>query len=656
MKYSKYIEELREKIRKHNRNYYVLDKPTITDAEYDKLMRELIALESLSSAVIPDDSPTRTVGGLDNTKTPPVAHTERLLSLDNAFNADELNAFVDSVRAGVGELKYMYIAEPKIDGLAVSLTYVDGKLTQALTRGNGIYGEVVTPNVIGITDIPKELSEPVSIEVRGEVYMSNESFKRNNAKREANGLKLLANPRNAAAGSLRQSNPAITAERNLSFFPYAADTATAEKLGTQTALFTYLTQLGFPTQEYSTFDNVTDLIKHCVNYTDTRAEMPYEIDGVVIKVNEVKPRKVLGNVSRAPRWAIAYKFPAAEVTTSVTDIIWQVGRTGAITPVAVLEGVNVGGVMVTRATLHNPKELARKDVRVGDYVSIRRAGDVIPEIVSVVASNRRTPPTEIPCTCPACGAPAVQTPEYAALLCTGGLSCKARVYERISHFVSRDAMDIDGLGISTITELVDNGVIKDPSDLYTLSKDALANVTGDKRAKTILKEIEKSKNCELAKFLYSLGITGVGRTASRRLVKLFNTWNELAEQSINELLAIPTVGPGTATNIYQYFRDPDNIRMLNAMIDAGVKPTHAKPVEDSWLSGKTIVLTGKFVAITRKSASEALVAKGALVGSGVTAKTDYLVVGKSPGSKLAVADKLGITVVDENTLLEWVAV
>lgn len=653
------IAELRAEIKEHNYRYYVLDQPIISDAEYDLLLRELERLEALLGEPVPPDSPTQTVGAPPSSAFRPRRHGVPMLSLSNAFTDEEVYDFDRRIRQLLGDTPFTYVAEPKIDGLAVNLCYRYGRLDFAATRGDGETGEDVTDNVRTIRSIPWRLSGdlPEVLEVRGEVYMPREAFRAFNERQKETGGKVFANPRNAAAGSLRQLDPRVTASRPLDFFAYAVGLGLEGFAETQDELLQKLKRLGFPVQEYSLADNVEELLRLHRQWQQRRASHPYDIDGLVYKVNELALQARLGTLARSPRWAIAHKFPAEEAVTHVERIQWQVGRTGAITPVAIMQPVRVGGVKVSRATLHNADELAKKDVREGDRVIVRRAGDVIPEVVRVLPSNlprkpRPTPPKR----CPVCGAKAVRLPGEVAIRCTGGLSCPAQLKERIRHFASREAMDIEGLGDKLCALLVERGMVRSVADLYRLKKQALLTLPlmGEKKVENLFKALERSKRPSLPRFLYALGIRHVGQATAHALAQHFGDLESIMSADLETLMAVPDIGPEVASSIDAFFKEEHNQEVIRALLASGIKPVPMERRTSTGhpLSGKTVVLTGALSSMTRREAEERLRAVGAHPSSSVSSKTDLVVAGPGAGSKLAKARQLGIKVVDEESFLQ----
>ncbi|GAB4303689.1 MAG: NAD-dependent DNA ligase LigA [Methylophaga sp.] len=657
--------ELRDLINHYNYLYYVIDNPEVPDAEYDRLFRELQALEQRYPELLTADSPTQRVGGEVLQKFAEVEHAIPMLSLDNVFDQDELIAFDKRVRDWLNtDEAQTYAAEPKLDGLAISIRYEQGVLVQAATRGDGRHGEDVTANVRTIKSVPLKLqgdSVPAIIEVRGEIFMPRDGFEKLNKSQLENKRKVFVNPRNAAAGSLRQLDSRITAQRPLDMYCYGIGYLEgAPRPQSHTAAMRWLETMGCRiSPELRT---VTGL-EACQEYIDwlgaRRDSLPYDIDGVVFKVDSVTLQERLGYVSRAPRWAIAYKYPAQEEMTVVEDIEIQVGRTGALTPVARLKPVFVGGVTVSNATLHNEDEIRRKDVRVGDTVIVRRAGDVIPEVVKVVKSKRPADVREfvMPTQCPVCGSDVEREAGEAVSRCSGGLYCPAQRKEAIKHFASRKAMDIDGLGDKLVEQMVDSGMVKDVADLFLLDVQQIASLErmGQKSAENLVNALEAAKETRFARFLYALGIREVGEATARSLAQHFPDLDSLMQADEEALVEIEDVGPVVAHHIQTFFQQAHNREVIERLLKIGVKwPREQRQGNiDSPVSGKTIVLTGTLTQMSRNEAKEKLLALGARVSGSVSKKTDYVVAGAEAGSKLTKAESLGIPVVEEATLIEW---
>jgi DNA ligase (NAD+) len=653
------MRELRERLEEANYRYYVLDSPTISDVEWDQLFRELVELEEQYPELRDPDSPTQRVGTAPSTAFRAHAHRVPMLSLANAFSIEELREFDARVKRMLrlgADAQIAYMCELKIDGLAVSLTYEDRRLAVGATRGDGAQGEDVTPNLRTVRSIPLTLRNGAPrerIEVRGEVYLSHEEFRAINREREAAGLPPFANPRNAAAGSLRQLDSSITARRRLEAFFYGLGESPVAP-PSQAELLEALGAWGFRTNPYRALcASIEAVIPFCSAWETRRATLPYEIDGVVVKVNERALQDELGTLSRSPRWAIAYKYPAAEATTKIVAIQVQVGRTGALTPVAIMEPVRVGGVEVTRATLHNEDEIHRKDIRVGDHVVIRRAGEVIPEVVRVLTEQRTgdETPFEMPAKCPVCGADVERGDGEAVARCVG-IACPQQLRERIRHFASRAAMDIDGLGPAHVDQLVSLGYAKDPADLYFLTKEQLLTLErlAERSAQNLLNAIERSKGRPLARLIFALGIRHVGEHVARLLADHFGTIDRLRMASEEALAAVPGVGPQIAASAARFFRQNETDAALGKLKAAGVlpeAPAHAADEGPRPFAGMTFVFTGGLETMTRAEAEEAVRARGGGASGSVSRKTRYVVAGEGGGSKLARAQELGVPVLTE---------
>ena len=658
---------LREEIRAHDHAYYVLDNPRIADAEYDALMRELRALEAASGEPVPADSPTRRVGGKADSAFAPVAHSVPMLSLDNVFSAEEFHAFIKRLQERLDHSGLRLSAEPKFDGLAISLRYENGVLVRAATRGDGATGEDVTANVRTIRAIPLRLLDnvpPAVIDIRGEIYMPKAAFAALNAAAERDGGKTFANPRNAAAGSLRQLDPAITASRKLSFFAYGLGAHDGYALpATYSDLLAQYRAWGVPVCPLQrALDSVAAATAYMADLGQKRHDLPYEIDGVVYKADYYADQQAAGFVSRAPRWAVAWKFPAVEKTTLVEAIDVQVGRTGAITPVARLRPVEVGGVTVTNATLHNADEVARKDVRVGDTVFVRRAGDVIPEIVKPVLDARpaESLPFAMPTHCPDCGSEIIRPEGEAVARCSGGLHCRAQRAQALIHFASRKALDIQGLGDKLIEQLVRDDRLHSPADLFALTLEDWAALPrmAEKSAQNILAALEAAKSTTLARFIYALGIREVGNVSAELLARHYRELPALMAASEEDLQAIDGIGPVMAQYIRHFFLDDANRAVIAALQAAGIHwPVVEAPViaADSPLAGKTVVITGTLPTMTRDEAAAHIARLGGKTASAVSKKTDYLLAGDKAGSKLEKAQALGVAIIDEAQLLAWLA-
>src|SRR3990167_2561254 len=652
-----HIAQLRKKLNHHNYRYYVFDDPEISDAQYDLLFRELQTLENQHPELITADSPTQHVGGVALSEFKQIAHSIPMLSLDNVFNLEELIAFNDRIQQRLKNTNEIdFTCEPKLDGVAISLTYEKGKLLTARTRGDGRVGEDVTQNVRTIKSIPLNLiaqDYPEKMEVRGEIVMPKKEFEAMNIIAEKHGEKIFANPRNAAAGSLRQLDAKITAQRPLRFYAYGLAVLSEEnKFKKHSDMLDKLKNWGFPVSfEVKTVSGINACEKYFQHILKKRHDLQYEIDGVVYKVDSIELQNELDFVSRAPRWAIAHKFPAEEKETQVERIEFQVGRTGAITPVARLKPVSVGGVTVSNATLHNFDELYRKDIRENDFVIIRRAGDVIPEVVEVVLSKRITSSKKIkmPTACPVCHSAVEKIKDEAVLRCTAGLVCPAQLRESIKHFASRRAMDIDGLGDKIVDLLADNNLIKTVADLYHLNRDALIALPrmGEKSADHLLKAIEKSKSTTLARFLYALGIREVGEATASILSLEFKDINEFMKADLLRLQQVQDVGPVVAEHIVAFFHEPYNQKLIQALIKSGIHWPAVLQSSQLPLKGKTFVITGTLSNFSRDGAKEKLQSLGATVAGSVSAKTFAVIVGESPGSKYDKARELGVNCIDE---------
>ncbi len=655
------VTQLRDEINHHNYRYYVLDAPIISDAEYDRLLRELQRLEAEHPELITPDSPTQRVGAKPLESLGEVRHSVPMTSLDNAFDAAEVRDWDRRVRQGLETSDAVYYtAEPKFDGASLSLRYENGLLVRAGTRGDGTKGEDVTANARTIKSVPLCLlgkGWPAVLEVRGEVVIPKRDFERLNEERLARGENIFANPRNAAAGSLRQLDPRITAGRPLSFFPWGLGEVSEQPALRYSQIVQRLKEWGFPVTEF--FRPIHD-IEGCLAYyqeiTARRNDLPFEVDGVVYKVDDLAARDALGFTARAPRWGIAHKFPAQEETTVVEDILASVGRTGVITPVAMLRPVEVGGVTVSRATLHNEDELRRKDIHIGDTVIVRRAGDVIPEVVGVITEKRpeSVRAWHMPKTCPMCGSEVVRLENESAHHCIGGLYCPAQRMGAIFHFASRHAMDIDGLGDKLIAQLVEKGQVKTVADLYHLTKEALVALErmGDKSADNLLAAIEKSKRTTLPRFLYALGISQVGEVTAKQLARYFGDIEQLINAPIDNLQAVPDVGPVVAASIHHFFAQPHNREVIDALREVGVDwPQEEISRAYTPLSGKTFVLTGTLDSMSRDEAKARIEALGGKVSGSVSRKTSYVVVGAEAGSKADKARELGVTMLAEQEFL-----
>jgi len=654
---------LRAEIEQHNYNYYALDRPVISDAEYDRLFRELQALEREHPELLTPDSPTRRIGAAPLSEFAAVTHRTPMLSLNNAFEEEEVAAFDKRMREALETATVEYAAEPKFDGLAVSLVYEKGQFTSGATRGDGYTGEEVTANLRTVRAVPLRLrggARPHLLEVRGEVLMLKGDFERLNRRQREQGEKEFANPRNAAAGSLRQLDSRITASRRLAFYAYGTGAPLEAGLRKHSDALDRLSELGFPvTAERRVVKGLDGLLAYYRAVDAKRAKLPFEIDGVVYKVNDLAAQNALGFVSRAPRFAVAHKFPAEEATTVVEAIDVQVGRTGALTPVARLKPVSVGGVTVTNATLHNEDEVHRKDIRAGDTVVVRRAGDVIPEVVRVITSKRpaRTHRFALPMRCPVCGSAVHRSEDEAIARCSAGLYCPAQRKQALLHFASRRALDIEGLGEKLVDQLVDEEIVRTPADLYELDAERLASLErmAEKSAANVIAAIRKSRQTTLARFIYALGIRNVGESTAQDLARHFGSIDRLAAADAEALQRVPDVGPVVAQSIAGFFTEPHNRAVIKQLLAAGVRCAESAPARfdaTSPIYGKTFVLTGTLPHLTRDETQQKIRERGGKVSGSVSKKTDYVVAGADPGSKYDRARELGVTILDEAGLLK----
>lgn len=655
-------DKLRREIRHNEYLYYVLDAPEITDAEYDRMMVRLRELEARYPDSIPADSPTQRVGGRASSQFTEVRHLEPLLSLGNVFSAEELRAFDERVRSGLpAGSKVEYVMEPKIDGLACSLIYENGKLVRAATRGDGVVGENVTANVRTIRSIPLTLKVPDGetvpelLDVRGEVYMPRQAFMRLNEQRAERGESEFANPRNAAAGSLRQLDPQVTASRSLSFFAYYLVGEGAQPKHSESLAL--LAHYGFKVSEnYKVVENIDEAIKYIGDFNELRQGLSYDTDGAVIKVNDVYQQRILGATGKDPRWATAYKYPPEQAETTLEDIDWRVGRTGVLTPTAVLTPVKLSGSVISRATLHNEDFIRAKDIRIGDRVVINKAGEIIPEVLRVVVEKRTgdEKEVEIPSVCPECGWRVERQGEEAAIRCTNP-HCPALGREGLIHFVSRDAMNIDGCGPSVINALLDAGLVRDAADLYALRKDDLLKLErmGEKSADNLLAALAESKKNELDKLLFALGIRHVGAKVARILATEFGSMEKLQQAQPEELAQIRDIGDKIAESVVTWLNVPANIDLVERLAAAGLTMTFTPPAsqEDNPFFGKTLVFTGTMPTLGRAEAKTMAQDVGAKVSGSVSKKTDYVIAGAEAGSKLEKAQQLGVTVIDEAEFL-----
>ncbi|MBC7081050.1 MAG: NAD-dependent DNA ligase LigA [Thermoplasmatales archaeon] len=649
----KRIEWLRKEINRHNYLYYVLNKPEISDEEYDKLMQELISLEQKYPDLITPDSPTQRVGAPPAEEFKTVAHVKPMLSLDTVNDVEEVISFDKRVKKEVGSENIEYVAEPKMDGLSVELIYENGRYIRGSTRGDGINGEDITENIRTIKAVPlllrgEEIKPPSFLAVRGEVIMHIEDFEKFNKELIEKGEEPMANPRNAASGSLRRLDPRETAMRPLDIFFYEIMRADGIEIKTQWEALELLKKWGLKTNPHSIKCSIIEeAIKYHEEMNRKREELSYEIDGVVIKVNEIKYQTLLGEKTRSPRWAIAYKFPPRKEETQVMNIVVQVGRTGILTPVALLKPVDVKGVTVSRATLHNEDYVKQKDVRIGDWVRVGRAGDVIPEVMEVI-KERRTGNEKIfsmPDKCPVCGSSVVRDGAY--YRCTGGLSCISQLKRSIEHFASKRAMDIEGLGGKTVELLVDRGIIKRVSDIYKIKKEDLLNLPrfGDKSAENLIEGIEKSKEKDLARFIYALGIPNVGEHMAKLLAEKFKDIDTLMNAKEEDLMSVREIGPETASSIVNFFKEEKNRNEIEELKKCGIKMKYEET--RGKLSGITFVFTGELKSFSREEAKEIVEKMGGGVASSVSKKVDYVVVGENPGSKYEKAKELGLKIINE---------
>lgn len=650
----KRVDELHNMLNQYSYEYYVKDNPTVPDSEYDQLLRELINIEDEHPEYRTADSPTVRVGGQAQSTFEKVQHDTPMLSLGNAFNADELRKFDQRIRDNIGEVTYM--CELKIDGLAVSLKYEDGQFVQGLTRGDGTTGEDITENLRTIHAIPLKVDAPLTFEVRGEAYMPRQSFLKLNEEKEAKDEQPFANPRNAAAGSLRQQDTRLAAQRKLSVFLYSVNDFTQFEASTQSDALDELDRLGYKTnQERQIANNIDEVLEYIDKWTEQRESLPYDIDGIVIKVNSLEQQQELGFTQKSPRWAIAYKFPAEEVVTTLRDIELSIGRTGVVTPTAILDPVRVAGTTVSRASLHNGDLIQERDIRIGDSVIVKKAGDIIPEVVKSII-DRRPEDAEVyhmPTHCPSCGHELVRIEGEVALRCINP-KCPAQLIEGLIHFVSRQAMNIDGLGDKIIQQLYENEVIKDVADIYYLSKEDLLPLErmGEKKVANLLAAIDASRENSLERLLFGLGIRHLGAKASRTIAEKYETMDRLLEVSEEELVEIYDVGEKLAQSIVTYLENEDVRALINKLKEKNVNMSY-KGVKTTEVTGhpefegKTIVLTGKLQEMTRNEATEWLELQGASVTNSVTKKTDIVIAGKDAGSKLDKAEKLGTTVWSE---------
>lgn len=654
------ISELIDLINYHNNRYYNEDSPEISDFEYDKLMKELIKLEEENPKLKRADSPSSRVGGKPLDKFNQVTHKIPMLSLSNAYSAQDLRDFDKRVRDSINE-GVEYVVEFKIDGLSVGLTYNNGIFEKGATRGNGIIGEDITQNLKTVKTIPLKVEDNEEIVVRGEVYISKENFETINKIQEEEGLQLFANPRNLAAGTLRQLDSKLTAKRPLDIFIFNLEYIENTELKTHSESLEYLNKLGFKVSpNYKVFSDMDEIIKHIDYWTVNRSNLPFEIDGMVIKVNNLSQREKMGYTAKSPRWAIAYKFPAEQKKTKLIDIIVEVGRTGTITPTAILEPVRLAGTTVSRATLHNEDYINEKDIRIGDTVIVQKAGDIIPQVVEVVKDERTGDEIifKLPEKCPVCSEPTVRLEGEAAVKCIN-ISCPAQIRRGIIHFASRDAMNIEGLGESIVTLLLDNKIIKDIADLYYINKEDIINLErmGEKSASNLVNAIEKSKQNDLYRLINGLGIKYIGVKGAKVLAKNFKSLDEIINADMSELINLEEFGDIMANSVIQFFKEEKNIGVIKKLEDAGVN-TKSIVSEDKGLvnifEGMKIVLTGTLSTLKRNDAKEMIEARGGKATSSVSKSTTFVLAGEEAGSKLTKANELGIPVIDENEFLEMI--
>ena len=651
------LRKLREEIEYHNYRYYVLDDPVISDVEFDSLMKELISLEDEHPELVTEDSPTQRVGALPITAFVQVVHRSPMMSLANTYSLQELKAFDVRVRKALPGETVEYVAELKIDGLAVSLTYEDGYFARGATRGDGTRGEDVTHNLKTIRSIPMRLrhGSPVTVDVRGEVFMPGREFRKLNEERRLSGDALFANPRNAAAGSLRQMDPKITAARQLDIFAYGIGDVSGVTLTTQMEVLDFLGKSGFRVNpNVKLCQNIDEVMEYAKSWNEKREDIDYDIDGVVVKVNSLEQQARLGATARTPRWATAYKFPAKQGTTVVKDIIVQVGRTGALTPVALLEPVELAGSVVARATLHNEDIIRSKDIRIGDTVVVEKGGDIIPEVVKVITDKRTGNEREfrMPTTCPECGSDVIRAEGEVASRCAGE-ACPAQIREGIIFFASRNAMDIEGMGPQLVSQLLQSGLIRGFDDIYSLRFEDLVELErmGEKSAQNLLDAIRDSKRHPLHRLINALGIRHVGERTARDLAVHFGSMDKLSEATYDELMGIPEVGPKVAESVVTFFKNTRNVEALRALQAQGVNMVEdtrtLSSQKTNYFTGKTVVFTGALERFTRKEGEDAILASGGKASGSVGKNTDYVIAGKDPGSKYNKAKSLGVTVLTE---------
>lgn len=657
-KAEKKIKALREKIREHEYKYFVLDDPSISDAEFDQLMQKLIKLENEFPDLVKEDSPTQRVGGEVLDEFEKVEHSSTMLSLDNAFGTNDLKDFDQRIQKNIEDEDYQYVVEHKIDGLSAVMRYNSGSFELGATRGNGEIGENITQNMKTIRSLPLKIDEKAELELRGEIYLAKSEFKRLNKERLQNDESPFANPRNAAAGSVRQLDSKIAAERSLSILIYDLISHSEREFETHLEVFSYLKELGFKVNWHQSAADIEAVIEICERWQDERENLDFEIDGLVIKINDLSLREKLGSTARSPRWAIAYKFPAQQKTTKIKNIEISLGRTGALTPTAILEPVELAGSTVSRATLHNEDEIKRKDIRIGDTALVQKAGDVIPEVVKIIKEDRdgSEKEFEMPKQCPVCGGEVIRPEGEAVTRCTN-ISCPAQRKESILHFVSRDAMNIEGVGPALIEQLLNNNLIEDYADLYFLKKSHLKDLErmGEKSSKNVIEAIESSKDREFFRVLYALGIRHVGIGAARILAKNFDSIEEIKLASVSELEAIDEIGPVIAESIVGFFKERHNRDLLSRLKQAGIRLEKKVDQEaEKFLDGLKFVFTGSLNNYTRSEVKDLVEKAGGRAVSSVSSKTDYLVIGDNPGSKFDKAQELGVEILSEADFKEIV--
>ena len=649
------IEQLRRELVQAGYEYYVQDNPTMSDYDYDHKLRMLEDLEKKYPEAVTPDSPTQRIGGKALETFSQVEHAVALESLQDVFDFDEVDAFYQRVHSVVSDAEYT--VEPKVDGLSVALEYMDGEFIRGATRGDGRVGEDVTENLRTVRSIPMKLPQPVRgrLIVRGEVYMPKKIFHRLNAQRESRGENLFANPRNAAAGSLRQLDPKIAAERKLDIAVFNVQLIEERSFATHQESLEYLKARNFKVIPYSVCQNVQEVTSCIADIGENRENYPFDIDGAVVKVNNLSDREKLGSTAKFPRWAAAYKYPPEEKATKLLDIVVQVGRTGVLTPKAVLEPVHLAGTTVTYATLHNQDFISERDIRIGDTVMVRKAGEIIPEVLSVVMEQRPegTKPYRLPERCPVCGAVVARDEDGAHIRCTGA-ECPAQLLRTLAHFASRDAMDIEGLGIAVVENLVNAGLVRTPGDLYFLKEGELSELEhmGKKSAQNLLAAIEKSKGQDLSRLLFSFGIRQIGQKAGKILAARFRTLDALCQATLEELTAVDDIGEITARNVLDWFADSQSKHLIERLKEAGVNMTAAEQGSDQRFAGKTFVLTGTLERFTRAEATEMIESRGGKASGSVSKKTAYVVAGEAAGSKLRKAQELGIPVLSEEEFLD----